>query len=126
MPKLRLPDFDELEKFADRVDADKDGAISEDEFEDRMDALQALSQEMLNDGDKKKEMSKEEVKMIDEATKTYDEMGKSMSKGDWKKTTAGMTKQANDDYAIGMVVQSIAITDLGIAASNGCSCDQQS
>ena len=110
--KGKLQGFDQIEKFADRVDADKDGAISEDEFEDRMEALQALNQEMLNGGDKKKEMSKEELKMVDEATKAYGEMAKLISKGDWEKTAAKMTKQANDDYVIGMIVQSIAITEM--------------
>ena len=110
--KTRLANFDQLDKFADRVDADKNGEISEDEFDGRMGVLQALNQEMLKAGDKKKELSKDELKMIDEATKAYNEMGKLISKGDWKKTAAKMTQQANDDYVTGMVVQSIAITEM--------------
>ena len=110
--KGRLPDFDELEKFADRVDADKDGAISEDEFDDRMDALQALSQEMLNGDDAPKKKTKEELEMVDEATKAFNAMAKLVSQGDWEKAPKRMTKKARDDYAMGLVTQSITLTKM--------------
>ena len=108
----KLPDFDQLDKFVDRVDADKDGAISEDEFDGRREVLQALNQEMLNGGDTKKEMSKEQLKMIEEATKAYKATTKSASQGDWKKATKGMTKKASDDYAVGVVTQSMTLTQV--------------
>lgn len=110
--KSRLPDFDQLDKFADRVDADKDGAISEDEFEGRMDALNALQLEMLDGGDKKKEMTKEELEMVDKATKAYNATAKLVSKGDWKEAAQGMTKQASDEYAVTTVARSIALTQM--------------
>ena len=106
-----LPGFEYLDKFADRVDVDKDGTISKKELKGSKAILQALSRE-VNGGGKPKELSKEELKMVDEATKAYGEMAKLISKGDWKKTAANMTKQANDDYVIGMIVQSIAITEM--------------
>ena len=109
--KGKLPDFDLVEKFADRVDADKDGKISEDEFDDRMQALQALNQEML-DGDGKKEMSEEETKRIADATKAYKALAKLVAKDDWKKATDKMTKEASDSYAVGMVTQSLSLTQM--------------
>ena len=110
--KGRLPDFDQLEKFADRVDADKDGNITEDEFEDRMEALQALSQEMADGDDKKKEMSKEDLKMVEEATKAFEATAKLVSKDEWEEAAKGMIKKARDDYAMSVVTQSLSLTKM--------------
>ena len=106
--KTRLPDFEQLKKFADRVDADKDGVISEDEFDGRMDALQALNDEPPE----KKEMSDKQRKMIEEATKAFKATAKLVAKDDWKKATKGMTKEASDDYAVGVVTQSLTLTKM--------------
>ena len=111
----KLPDTDQLDKFADMVDADKDGEISEDEFDGRMEKLQSLNQ-TPDDSDKeeKKEKTEEETKRIDEATKAYDALAKLVSKGDWEKATKSMTKQASDDYAVGMVTQSLSLTQMAL------------
>ena len=110
--ETRLPDFDQLDKFADRVDADKDGSISEDEFEDRMDVLDELSQEMLKDEDTKKKMSEEDLKMVEEATKAFTATTKLASENDWEKAVKGMTKQASEDYAVGVVTQSLTLIEM--------------
>ena len=107
----RMPDFDQVEKFADLVDADKDGAISEDEFADRMEVLQDLIDGV---GEEKKELTEEEQKMADEATKAYDAIAKSVSQGDWEEAAERMTKQARDDYVVGIVGQSIMLTKMNI------------
>ena len=106
-----MPGFKYLDKFADRVDVDKDGTISEDELKGSKEVLRALSRE-VNGGEEPKKLSKAELKMVDEATTAYGEMADLISKGEWAKTAAKMTKQANDDYVIGVVVQSIAITEM--------------
>ena len=110
--KGRMPDSDQLDKFVGRVDADKDGEISEDEFDGRMDALRALQQGTLNGGDKKKKVSKEQRKMVDDATKAFDATAKLASEGDWEKAAEAMTKQASDDYAIATVTQGITLTQM--------------
>ena len=107
--KGKLPDFELLNEFTDRLDADSDGFISEKEYEGRMEALRSLNQGMPNGGGKKKELTKEDLKQIGEATKAYDALTQMASKGDWKEAAKGMTKQASDDYAIGMVTQSLSL-----------------
>ena len=113
-PKLGA--FDEIDEFIDRVDADSDGVISEDEFDGRALVLRTLNEEMLDGEVKKKELSKEELKMVEEATKAYDEMDKLVLKGDWKGLAKGMTKQASDDYAINLVAQSLVLAKSEIPA----------
>jgi len=54
----RLPDFDQMDAFAKKVDADGNGVISEDEFSGRREALQSMS-EMQQDG--KEKMAKEKA-----------------------------------------------------------------
>ena len=110
--KTRLQGFDQLEKFADRVDADKDGNVSEDEFEGRMEILQALMQEMADGNDKKKEMSKEDLKMVEEATKAFEATAKLVSKGEWEEAAKGMIEKARDDYAMSVVTQSLSLTKM--------------
>ena len=113
--KTRLAGFDQLDEFADRVDADEDGEISEDEFDGRMEVLRELSESLLDD-DTKKELSKEEIELVDGATEAYDNMAELVSTGDWKELAKGMTEQAVDDYVIGIVAQGISIAQLDLPA----------
>ena len=107
-PKLMA--FEGVDEFIDRVDADNDGIISEDEFDGRALVLRTLNDELLDGEVKEKVKTTEELKMVDDATKAYDKLTKSVSEGDWKAVATGMTKQANDDYVVGMVAQSIALS----------------
>ena len=124
--KGRLPDFDQLKKFADRVDADKDGTISEDEFDGRMEALQALSQEMQNGGDTKKKKTKKETEMADQATKAFNAMTKLVSQGDWEKVPKGMTKTGKRRLRDGHGNAKHHTNENGVAFTNGCAGSQSS
>ena len=106
-----LPGFPYFEKFAERVDADKDGTISEDELKNSKAILEALSRE-VNGGGEKKAMSKEDLKVADEAGKAFDSMAKLVLQGDWKNAPKAMTEQARDEYAMSVVTQSITLTKM--------------
>ncbi|MDB2686101.1 EF-hand domain-containing protein [Mariniblastus sp.] len=106
-----LPGFGYLDKFADRVDADSDGTISEAELKNSKAILQALSREVFLGGEKK-EMSKEELKMAEDASKAFKSMAKLVVQGDWEKAPQAMTKQARDEYAMSVVTQSITLTKM--------------
>ncbi|MDB2686946.1 EF-hand domain-containing protein [Mariniblastus sp.] len=110
--KTKMKNSDLLEKFADQVDADKDGIISEEEFDDRRRAFEAANKKMAKGDDKKKKLTKEQLKMIEAATKTHNATVKAISENDWKKAAEGMTKQASDDYAIATVTQGITLTQM--------------
>ena len=107
--KGRMPDFDRADEFTDQLDADNNGFITEDEYAGRMEALKSLN---LDGGKKKKEPTKEELKKITEATSAYKALSKLVSKNEWEKAAKAMTKQASDDYAIGMVTQSLSLVKM--------------
>ena len=107
-----LPGFMYLDKFADRVDADNDEIISKDELKASKEILQSLSRE-INGGEKPKvKMSKDQLKLVDDASKAFNSMAKLVSQGDWEKAPAAMTKQARDEYAMSLVTQSITLTKM--------------
>ena len=106
--KGRLPDFDLLDEFTDQLDVDKDGVISETEYDGRMEALRALNE----NGGKKKELTSEDLEKIAEAKEAYKSLAELVSQGDWEKAVKEMTKKASDDYAIGMVTQSLSLTQM--------------
>ena len=111
-----MPGFPYGDKFADRVDADSDGLISEEELKKSKSVLTALSRE-INGGakpkkDKPKKLTEKDLANIDEANKAYDALAKLVSQDDWEKAAKGMTKEASDAYAVGMVTQSLSLTKM--------------
>ena len=106
----KMPDFDRADEFTDRLDADEDGFITEEEYEGRMEALKSLN--LDGGGEKKKEPTKEELAKINEATKAYNALAELVAQGEWEKAAKAMTKEASDDYAIGMVTQSLSLVKM--------------
>ena len=101
------PDFDRLDEFAKKVDADGNGEISEDEFADRMDVLQNMPLEAesgdAESGDaeeEKKEKSSDKKKKTDKTVvEAYEKLSKQVEKADWKEAAKLMTQTAQDEFA---------------------------
>jgi len=96
------PDFELLDEFAKKVDADGNGEISEDEFSKRMNALQSMPLKAApgDDENEKKDKSSDKKKKTDKsAAEAYKKLSKHVEKSDWKNAAKLMTQNAQDEFA---------------------------
>lgn len=116
----KLDGFDKLDEFAKRVDANKDGEISEEEFAGRMGILQTL---MNSDQEVDNETSIDESKNNDDQKKaetavraSYNQIKKHLMKNDWEAASKFMTKTTADKEVAGQVISAIGMLGMDIPA----------
>ena len=102
----KLPGFDKLEQFATKVDGDGNGEISESEFENRMQFLEALS-ENSSDDTKEKEGKKQNQEAPKEAKAAFQKIQKLIGKGEWESASKMMSEKAQKEVVIEQVLSAI-------------------
>lgn len=118
----KLPEFEMLDEFAKKVDADENGEISESEFESRMEKLAAIQEMAAGDqeDEKAEEKSDDSHQGDEEATEAAEGAFKSLVEAieeeDWESASAKMTKEACDDFCFETVMMALAMAEMELPA----------
>jgi peroxiredoxin len=114
----KLAGLPQLDEFAKKVDADNNGEISQDEFDNRMDALAAVREAGDKDGEAPM-ISDEDQAMIEDAKVSLVVLQKSLESQDWDKAKAMMTKRGQEDFCSSILLFAGAFSDESIQEEMG-------
>ena len=111
----KLPGFPFLELFSSRVDANGDKEISEAEFNDRMQHLEAIAEQAANgeldpETGGEKELSESEMA----ASEAYQNIGKLVDDGDWETISQRMTEEGRILFGRNTVRSALVISKMNI------------
>ena len=117
----RLPDFEQLALFANKVDANSDGDISDDEFSSRMEILEKFRNGEFDDMEAEKKPESEKSKSDKKPTTVpagkdksgvndaFENMKALIKKNDWQAAAKLMTDEAADRTATELVIKGLGM-----------------
>lgn len=118
----KLPEFEMLDKFVEKVDADGNGEISESEFEGRMEILRSIQEVAAGEQEegKSEEKAGDSEQTDDEAVEAAEELFKNLMKAvedeEWETAASKMTKEARDDFCFETVMMALAFSEMELPA----------
>jgi hypothetical protein len=114
--KGKLPEFEQLDDFAKKVDADENGKISQEEFDGRMEKLAAIMEmrdapndETEEEPDNSHDGSDEDIEAAEEAYKKISEL---IGEKSWEALPEHMTEKACDDFCSETVMMGLAFAKM--------------
>lgn len=94
----KLQNFDQLDEFAKKVDADGDGEISEDEFAGRMAVLQNMPREAEEkEEEEDKDAENKKAKLDKDVAEAFEKLKKAITKSDFEAASKLMTEKAANE-----------------------------
>ena len=109
----RLAGFEFIDLFISRVDANDDNEISKEEFDGRMEHLEAIAEQAQNGELAPENQDKNSYSDLEsEAIAAYEKIGELVDAGDWETISQSVTEEGGNEFCRNAVMLSYSISKM--------------